>query len=319
MSDCYEYSLDSEEVSMSLDAECNVDMSLDNDAVFEYNNTGEPCPTNYNELSDKPSINGVTLSGNKTSEELGIKEGTKDYDDLSDKPSINGVTLESNKTGADLKLVDAVEGQGLSDNNFTDELLNKLNAAASGGSGSAPLYLSNTNSDVAGYKRLSYTPDAAEVVKTITAANGTVYGETYLFDLPIGVDVIAAGQWIFDYWRSISSAAGESFSRLESFLRHQDGSETTTYFIESPSIENTSIEQRTINYALPQFNMLPTDRFGVRMAFRTTRNAPTVYSYIVGGQRGHSITVPIPPRHDYLRDKNGNLDYQHLNLSLIHI
>ena len=194
-------------------------------------------------------------------------------------------------------------------------MLNKLNAAASGGAGSAPLYLSNTNSDVAGYKRLSYTPDAVEVVKTITATNSTVYGETYLFDLPIGVDVIASGQWIFDYWRAVSSASGDSFSRLESFLRHQDGTETTTYFVESPSIENTSIEQRTINYALPQFNMLPTDRFGVRMSFRTTRNAATTYSYIVGGQRGHSITIPIPPRHDYLRDKNGNLDFQHLTNS----
>ena len=89
MSDCYEYGLESDDISMSVDGECNVEMSLDNDSVFEVNTNGAPCPTNYNELTDKPSINGVTLSGNKTSEELGIKEGTKDYDDLSDKPSIN--------------------------------------------------------------------------------------------------------------------------------------------------------------------------------------------------------------------------------------
>jgi len=31
--------------------------------------------SNYNDLSNKPSINGVTLSGNKTSEELGISGG----------------------------------------------------------------------------------------------------------------------------------------------------------------------------------------------------------------------------------------------------
>ena len=29
--------------------------------------------SNYNDLSNKPSINGVTLSGNKTSEDLGIE------------------------------------------------------------------------------------------------------------------------------------------------------------------------------------------------------------------------------------------------------
>lgn len=31
--------------------------------------------SNYNDLSNKPSINGVTLSGNKTSEDLGISGG----------------------------------------------------------------------------------------------------------------------------------------------------------------------------------------------------------------------------------------------------
>ena len=31
--------------------------------------------SNYNELSNKPTINGVTLSGNKTSEDLGISGG----------------------------------------------------------------------------------------------------------------------------------------------------------------------------------------------------------------------------------------------------
>lgn len=33
---------------------------------------GETGTSNYNDLSNKPSINGVTLSGNKTSEDLGI-------------------------------------------------------------------------------------------------------------------------------------------------------------------------------------------------------------------------------------------------------
>lgn len=32
--------------------------------------------TNYSELSNKPQINGVTLSGNKTSTDLNITEGT---------------------------------------------------------------------------------------------------------------------------------------------------------------------------------------------------------------------------------------------------
>lgn len=51
----------------------------------------------YEDLNNKPSINGVTLIGNKTSEELGIiPGGTGDYNDLENKPQVNGVTLTGN-------------------------------------------------------------------------------------------------------------------------------------------------------------------------------------------------------------------------------
>ena len=62
--------------------------------------------SNYNELSNKPSINGIPLVGNKTSEDLGISGGggTSNYSALTNKPSINGVTLDGNKTAADLGL-----------------------------------------------------------------------------------------------------------------------------------------------------------------------------------------------------------------------
>lgn len=56
---------------------------------------------NYNALNNLPSINGITLKGNKTTSDLGI-DGTKNYNDLSNKPTINGVALSGNKTTADL-------------------------------------------------------------------------------------------------------------------------------------------------------------------------------------------------------------------------
>lgn len=62
----------------------------------------------YEDLSNKPSINGVTLIGNKTSEELGIiPGGTGNYDDLSNKPSINNVPLEGNKSLSELGIMPA--------------------------------------------------------------------------------------------------------------------------------------------------------------------------------------------------------------------
>lgn len=59
--------------------------------------------TDYNNLDNKPSINGVTLVGDKTTEDLGI-EGVTDYDELENKPTINGVELEGNLSSEDLEI-----------------------------------------------------------------------------------------------------------------------------------------------------------------------------------------------------------------------
>ena len=64
--------------------------------------SGSGGTSNYNELTNKPSINSVPLVGNKTTEDLHLFTG--DYGDLNDKPSINGITLSGNKTTADLGL-----------------------------------------------------------------------------------------------------------------------------------------------------------------------------------------------------------------------
>ena len=100
--------------------------------------------SNYNSLSNKPQINGVTLQGNKSSsQDLGIPDlvvisesdynaltsaekhdltkiyflydagsgggGTDDYNDLSNKPQINSVTLQGNKSFDDLNIGDAID------------------------------------------------------------------------------------------------------------------------------------------------------------------------------------------------------------------
>lgn len=54
--------------------------------------------TNYNELQNKPSINSVTLSGNKTTTDLGLDN----YNNLNNKPQINNTTLTGNVTSTDL-------------------------------------------------------------------------------------------------------------------------------------------------------------------------------------------------------------------------
>ena len=58
----------------------------------------------YEKLDNLPAINGHTLIGDQTAEDLGISGGTDDYNDLSNKPQINGRTLSGNKTARDLTL-----------------------------------------------------------------------------------------------------------------------------------------------------------------------------------------------------------------------
>lgn len=81
--------------------------------------------TSYDDLTNKPSINNVTLSGNKTSDDLSLQGkltagnnitidednvisaeggGVTSYEDLTDKPSINDISLEGNKSASDLGL-----------------------------------------------------------------------------------------------------------------------------------------------------------------------------------------------------------------------
>lgn len=66
----------------------------------------------YNLLKNKPSINGVELVGNKTSEDLHIETGgggTTDYNNLTNKPMINGIGLIDNKTANDLGLQEEID------------------------------------------------------------------------------------------------------------------------------------------------------------------------------------------------------------------
>ena len=80
----------------------------------------------YNELDNKPQINNHILSGNQSSDDLGLQNkltagenitisednvisaeggGVTDYDDLTDKPRINGYVLSGNKSSDDLRLM----------------------------------------------------------------------------------------------------------------------------------------------------------------------------------------------------------------------
>ena len=79
----------------------------------------------YNKLYNKPSINGVTLNGDKSTSDLLIS-----YADVTNKPQINSVDLTGNKSAADLSLASAGE---------VSELKNAVNAVTIIDTASGPI------------------------------------------------------------------------------------------------------------------------------------------------------------------------------------
>ena len=101
---------------------------------------------NYNSLSNKPQINGHTLSGNLTTSQLGISIPTKTSDLTNDSDFVvdaNYIHTDNNYTNSDKAIVDnvtsnltnkvdKVNGKGLSTNDFTTAHMNKLSGIESG-------------------------------------------------------------------------------------------------------------------------------------------------------------------------------------------
>ena len=199
---------------------------------------------------------------------------------------------------------------------FDDKTFKEI--AQAGGASSQPLYMTNANSDIAGYKTLSYAQESAELTKSIIANNNnTVSGEAYLSPLTLDTALIPAGTFDFGYWRSVSSASLESYMQIEVFVRNPDGSEQSLITFESASIEETVLTEKIISRtSANSYNVNPLGRFGVRVKFRTTRTANTTLNYLIGDGLGLWLKNPLSTRHDLLRDKNGNLAYQHLDASI---
>lgn len=74
----------------------------------------------------------MNLTGNIYRTNPSGGSGTSDYRDLTNLPTINGVTISGDLTSEDLKLVQAETGKGLSSNDFTDVLKEKAETAIDG-------------------------------------------------------------------------------------------------------------------------------------------------------------------------------------------
>lgn len=132
----------SQELNGFLSNESNLSGSIINGAnlIGSFVQGGGGGTTDYNDLSNKPSINNVTLSGNKTSHDLGLMPETNlaavatsgDYDDLINKPVIPDMSGYYDKTETDELLADKANTADLAAVATTgdyDDLLNKPSLA----------------------------------------------------------------------------------------------------------------------------------------------------------------------------------------------
>ncbi len=182
--------------------------------------------------------------------------------------------------------------------------LKRLISVGSGGF-SANVYSSNVDSEVSGYKKLSYDLDASETEKSIVVNNNTVTGETDLYDDGIEVELLPNGAWRAVIYAKVDSTIGDTKLKIQAFLRHADTSETDLFEMESETIENTADYVRfVIESSQVSFSSVVTDRFGIRIKGATTRTSNTTINYIVGGSRGCYINTTLPIRHNQLRDRD---------------
>ena len=138
----------SQELNGFLSNENNLSGSINNGAnlIGSFIQGGGGGTSDYNDLDNKPSINNVTLSGNKTSHDLGLMPETTlaavatsgdyddlidkpvlsevatsgDYDDLINKPVIPDMTDYYNKTETDTLLDDKVDQSQINTNVYTN-------------------------------------------------------------------------------------------------------------------------------------------------------------------------------------------------------
>ena len=203
-----------------------------------------------------------------------------------------------------------------------DELKFLIDAIKQTGSGrlGAPLYLTDEDSDIEGYKKLSYEPDANPKTLNIPVTNGEVLVGTFLFDDPVDVSFIGSGNWIISMFAKVSSSVGDSRLRTEFFFRKVSAAEGEEIEEDLVSVSTREIDNTT--YAIVPGESAsttlitpPTSRVGIRLYASTTAASEKIVSVQLGNGFPTYVATPLSIRHDQTRDKNSNPDFLHATQS----
>lgn len=185
----------------------------------------------------------------------------------------------------------------------TEEYVNEI--IKGGGGFVANIWFTTIDSDVSGYKKISYTSESTEYERSGTISNEELLFRTYLFDGAIGVSLINAGIWSVNFRTKVDKTSGVTQLAFEPFLYHSDTTETVLFKAYSDRITNTDFATMRQSINEPSFSCSPTDRFGVRVYGKTTSVASVTITNIIGGVNGSYFSTPLSLRHSLLRE----LDY----------
>lgn len=216
--------------------------------------------------------------------------------------------LEASKQGENL-FIPETQNTYLRDDGTFKEISSSVGGFANN------LFISNIDSDVPGYKTLTYTPDVVEtlVSDTVIVGDNNKLIETYLYPGAVAETLYPAGLWSFSVYARVSNANGDTQIGIEYFSRTTGGVETTLFTAWSEPIDNLTNQIIIFPPVIESsFSVNETDKMGARIYFKTSSSSTKTIYYMIGGIHATYISTPNRIRHSTLRAVNEDPEVQHM-------
>lgn len=188
-------------------------------------------------------------------------------------------------------------------------------ATATGGFASN-LYFSNADSDIVGYKTLSYTftDTPIEVSTPVIVGDGDKLVASYLYGSGVATDIYPGGQWAFNMYVKIAAVVGTTNIGFRYFKYSTGGVKTFVFdsILWSDPITNTAYAYKTTGAIKGSFALDPTDRMGCDIYVKTSASSERTVTFVLGDGNASYLNNPNAIRHSLLRDKNGEAAFQHV-------
>jgi hypothetical protein len=155
-----------------------------------------------------------------------------------------------------------------------------------------------TDPDIVGYEVLRRTPgdDPENIENTVLDPHDTeILVEPYITENAggMGVEIIEAGKWEFHTYARVDNTAGVTTIVIRVYKRDQSGTETELFNVETAELDNTSVEEVTVESIQSAFLLDATDRLVVKYYGKTTSVADvTLYFYYEGTENYTHFHIP---------------------------